>query len=210
MKKFSSLFENNNPIKNLIIVDVQQEFNKFFPTNYIENINKYCENFENVYQIWDGHKYDPNLKTNIVIENPTWTFPNQKEDFRKVYGTTASEDVKELCRTANKMLTSPKEREKYGYITIKEGSRLNVDDDFNLLKADDKADRFLVKISNKHNWFYVNEKIAEFLLKFNESAVILGGADYECLTDLIVTIKSFAITLQRKEDLIYSAQTKPI
>ena len=46
----------------------------------------------------------------------------EEDNFRKVYGTSASEDVKDLCRLANKILTSPKEREPDYYDRIFSGS----------------------------------------------------------------------------------------
>jgi hypothetical protein len=48
------IYENFNS-STLIIVDVQHSFKKFFTDNYITALNKYCQSFKDVYQIWDNH-----------------------------------------------------------------------------------------------------------------------------------------------------------
>jgi hypothetical protein len=205
MEKFTSIFESKGG-DTLVICDVQKEFTKFQPKGYVEAVNEYSKNFKNVYQIWDGHKYENG--NNIIINGPSWKFKNEKENFRKVYGTTASEDVKDLCRLANKVLTSPKEREKYGYITIKEGSRLNVGGDFKLLKKDENGDNHLVKISNRHNWFYVPKNLSEFLKNLNSKTILIGGAGGECLEDVFTAMRSYDIDVSLNKKYVYSAKTK--
>ena len=53
--KYIKLFETFNTDRILIIVDVQKSFKKFFNDNYLSELNRYCNDFTKVYQIWDNH-----------------------------------------------------------------------------------------------------------------------------------------------------------
>jgi len=64
-------------MKVLVIVDVQKEFDKFIQGDLVDSLYEYCENFKEVYQIWDTHK------TKI---SPTYKFPNQVDSIKKLYG----------------------------------------------------------------------------------------------------------------------------
>ena len=48
-------FENFEYKEILIIVDVQKSFRKFFSEMYLNELKKYCQQFKEVYQIWDNH-----------------------------------------------------------------------------------------------------------------------------------------------------------
>lgn len=206
MNKFTSFINENEKVKILVIVDVQKEFSKHQPKGFVNAVNDYAKNFTKVYQIWDGHKWDG--EKNIIINGPSWKFNNEIANYRKIYGTTASEEIKDLCRTANKMLTSPKEREKYGYVTIKEGTKLNVGDNFNLLKSNEKGNNFLVKISNRHNWFYVPKNLSDFFNNIKERTIVVGGSENECLEDVYTAMISFNIPANINKKYTYSAKTR--
>jgi hypothetical protein len=47
--------EFNNYKHDLFIVDVQKSFKKFFTDTYLAKLNEHCNQFTNVYQIWDNH-----------------------------------------------------------------------------------------------------------------------------------------------------------
>lgn len=64
-------------MKVLVIVDVQKDFNKFIQGDLISELEKYCNNFDQVYQVWDAHK-------NSV--SPTYKFPKQVGAVKKLFG----------------------------------------------------------------------------------------------------------------------------
>jgi len=66
-----SIRENTKYCNHLIIVDVQKSFRKFFTEMYINLLQKHCENFENVYVIWDNHHEGKNVdKDYLFHESP--------------------------------------------------------------------------------------------------------------------------------------------
>ncbi|MCB1712859.1 MAG: hypothetical protein KDH96_10380 [Candidatus Riesia sp.] len=74
----------------LVIVDVQDVFDKFIPDGLEEKIASYCKEFDKVYQIWDSNK----------TNKRTYDFPNQVRIVRKNYGTKFSND---LVKITNKL-----------------------------------------------------------------------------------------------------------
>jgi len=197
MKKFSLYLKESNEILGniLIIVDVQEQFSKFMykptPEKYVNAIKNYAKNFKEVYQIWDGHNYvDGKIQK---INNPSYNF-GEKMNFRKVYGTSASEKVKKLGeQTLN-----------YKPDT-KEGDLFKVNDDF---KLDEQGESYIVRIENNHKWFYINKELANFFKTLKgKNVVIVGGADGECLHDIEVAMKSFGINQTPNQKYIYSSKT---
>jgi len=78
--------------KVLVIVDVQKEFDKFIQGDLVDSLYEYCENFKEVYQIWDTHK-------NKI--SPTYKFPNQIDSIKKMYGKNHfSDKIKEFIKEA--------------------------------------------------------------------------------------------------------------
>ena len=82
--QYLKLFENfNNDV--LIIVDVQKSFRKFFTEMYLNELKKYCDNFSEVYQLWDNHVDGKNVdkdylfdeNPDIPVHNDLYNFPNQ-------------------------------------------------------------------------------------------------------------------------------------
>ena len=84
IKKFEN-YNNQNSV--LIVVDVQKSFRKYFNEKYLNELNKYCKNFNTVYQIWDNHIDGKNIDKDylydndpdVPIHNDLYYFPNQKD-----------------------------------------------------------------------------------------------------------------------------------
>jgi hypothetical protein len=74
--------------KTLVIVDVQLEFDKYIQHNLVEELTKYTEEFDNIYQIWDTHNN---------ASEPTYDFPKQIDAIPKKFGKKHFNDnVKEF------------------------------------------------------------------------------------------------------------------
>jgi hypothetical protein len=90
--KYIKTYENHNNTT-LIIVDVQKSFKKFFTEMYLNELKKYCQNFQNVYQIFDNHVDGKNVdkdylyddEPEIPIHDDLYHFPNQKDIIEKRY-----------------------------------------------------------------------------------------------------------------------------
>ena len=75
----------------LVIVDVQKQFNKFIQHDLVEEISKYAESFDKVYQIWDTHN----------ATGPSESFPNEVDTIPKKFGKNHfSKKVKEFIKRA--------------------------------------------------------------------------------------------------------------
>lgn len=89
--KYIKTFESYGS-ETLIIVDVQKSFKKFFSEMYLNELNKYCNNFQNVYQLWDNHVDGKNVDKDylydetpeIPIHDDLYHFPNQKDLIEKL------------------------------------------------------------------------------------------------------------------------------
>ena len=98
--KYLKTFESHNNKDILIIVDVQKSFSKFFTTNYVSELKKYCNKFNRVYQIWDNHHLGQNVDKDylydedpeIPVHNDLYHFPNQKELIEKRYNYDVNAD----------------------------------------------------------------------------------------------------------------------
>lgn len=71
-------------MKVLVIVDVQKEFSKFIQHDLVKELEKYCQKFDKVYQIWDAHK-------NKV--GTTYKFPKQVKSVKKLFGINHFNDI---------------------------------------------------------------------------------------------------------------------
>ena len=197
-------FENYNIESTLIIVDVQEYFKKFFNDAYIAKLNTYCKLFTNVYQIWDNHVdgktpdkdylYDNNPE--IPINNKLYRFPNQKHLIEKRYNYDVDSDF------FRKIL----DKKTYKEISDKESNN-------QLVKGQvykTKEDTIIVFIGNNHNWFHVPVKLYQIFLKLKgQQVTIVGGADSECLEDIVIAGESLGVTVKRDYRYIYSASHKP-
>lgn len=166
----------------LVIVDVQKEFAEFQPKNFVKNIFNYSKDFPiqndgGVYQIWDANK----------ATNYSYNFPNTIKIIKKNYGFNFDKNIKDITERLSKK-----------YQNIKEGQKFK-------LKS---KNTYLVRVHNNHNWFYVNEDLYNLYLKLKgKTAIIVGGADNECVEDVYISMKSFGINPIYNHDYIYSAET---
>lgn len=178
MKKFSNLVKENKAIKSdiLIIVDVQKEFEKFIPEGFVEKLFEHCLNFKEVYQIWDINKTD----------EVSYTFPNQIASYKKRYGISFSDKLKNI---GNEILKK--------FPNIKEGEILKFKD----------SKSVVVRVKNNHKWFYVNEDLVDFFKKLKGKEVeLVGGAENECLQDVFEALESFGVKPYYNYKFIYSAK----
>ena len=199
IKTFESYKEDT-----LIIVDVQKSFKKFFSEIYLNELKKYCNNFNNVYQIFDNHVDGKNVdKDYLYQENPKipihkdlYHFPNQKDLIEKRYNYDVDADF------YKKIL----DKDVYDEISKKE-------EDKSLKKGDifkTKEGTFIVYIGNNHNWHHLSKKLYNLLLSLKGKEVtIVGGADSECLEDIYTAATSLGVKIKRNYKYIYTA-TGPV
>lgn len=190
---------NHNGI--LLIVDVQSNFKKYFPTNphgYLKKLDKYCEEFPSgstelggVYQIWDSNRGS----------KPTYIFKNQKEFVEKKFG---------IKKYYSKYNGGFKEWIHYIFDENTLNKFFAKKDKFqkgDLFKVKDKNE-YLVFIGNNHKWFYINEELVNLFKKLRgKKVIIVGGADDECLEDVYIAAKSFNINPIYNHQYIYSVKT---
>lgn len=202
--KFLKTFEGYN-LDTLIVVDVQKSFKKFFSEAYLSELKKYCENFNNVYQVWDNHvdgkivdkDYLYEEDPEIPIHKDLYHFPNQKELIEKRYNYDVDANF------YKKIL----DKDVYKEISEKEDKKL-------LKKGDifpTKEGTIITFINNNHVWFHCPIKLYELLegLKGREVEIV-GGADSECLEDIVTTAESLGVKIKRNYKYIYTANSCPI
>jgi hypothetical protein len=201
IKKFESFHSDSI----LIIVDVQKSFKKFFSEMYLNELNKYCKHFNIVYQIFDNHVDGKNVDKDylydkdpeIPIHDDLYQFPNQKDLIEKRYNYDVDADF------YKKILS----KEVYQEISDKE--------DRNDLKKGDvfptKEGTIITFINNNHVWFHCPIKLYELLQSLKGREVtIVGGADSECLEDVVTTAESLGVKIKRDYKYIYTASSCPI
>jgi hypothetical protein len=196
-------FNKGNGI--LIIVDVQKSFKKFFTDNYLTALNKYCNKFKDVYQIWDNHidgknvdkdyLYDEN--PDIPVHNDLYSFPNQRDMIEKRYNYDVDADFYKKILD-EKVYNDIKQKEK--------NHLLNRGDFFKTTE-----DTYLIYIGNNHKWYHLPKKLQELFtdLKGRE-VVMVGGSDQECYLDVETAAKTFGVKIRRDNNYIYSATYCPI
>ena len=178
MKKFTKYL--NEKIKSekidiLVIVDVQEEFSKFIPKNFVINLIEYSKKFSTVIQIWDSND----------ATKPSYKFANQKGIYIKKFGTKFSEELIDTVAKLDKK-----------YPNAKEGDIFEFDD----------VDSYVVRIANKHRWFYVPSKMATLFKSLKgKKVIVVGGANNECIKDVYEAMESFGIKVQYNYAYIYSA-----
>jgi hypothetical protein len=169
----------------LIIVDIQESFSKCFTDSYLKAVKNYCEKFDSVYQVWDSNHQD----------KPSYKFPNEILCVEKQYGFDTYDMTYQNYFT----------EEVTDYFVDKEqNGELEIGDYFPTIWKD-----MLVYVGSQHEWFLCNSKLADMfrLIKTNNKDVyIIGGADDECLEDIIIAASVFDVRLIRNEEYIYSAK----
>lgn len=202
--KFIKTFESYGK-ETLIIVDVQKSFKKFFSEMYLNELKKYCQNFNEVYQLWDNHvdgksvdkDYLYDHSPEIPVHDDLYHFPNQVDLIEKRYNYDVDADF------YKKIL----DEDIYNEISEKEDKK-------ELKKGDvfpTKERTIITYIGNKHVWFHCPVKLYKLLLSLKEKEVtIVGGADSECLEDVVTTAKTLGVNIKRDHKFIYSANHCPI
>ena len=185
----------------LLIVDVQSNFKKFFPTDsggYLNKLDKYCMEFpsgktdlKGVYQIWDSNRGS----------KPTYIFKNQRDLIEKKFGVKKFySKYKGGFNEWIYYIFDDKTLDKFS-------AKKNKFAEGDAFKIKNKNE-FLIYIGNNHKWFYVNEELVDLFQKLRGKKVILvGGADQECLTDIYTALKSFNVTPVYNHQYIYSVET---
>lgn len=192
-----SLIDHDNI---LLIIDVQSNFKKYFPTDpngYLKKLDKYCEEFpigkngEGVYQIWDSNS---NSK-------PTYKFKNQVDLIEKKFGI--KKFYKKHKGGFKEWIYNIFDEDTLNRFIAK-NNKFNKGDAFKLKNGKE----FLIYIGNNHKWFYVNEELVDLFQKLrNKKIIICGGAESECLEDVYVALQSFNVTPVKNHQYIYSADT---
>ena len=168
--------EDNNGI--LVVCDVQKEFSKFIPSNFVDELFKYAKKFPTVYQLYDTH-----IKKGENKLQDLYNFPNLKGSYAKKYGIDFSKDLKNITNE----LQYAKEGDKFKVVG---------------------TDAYIVKVDNNHKFFYIPEKISELFKSLSSKSIILcGGADSECLEDCYQAMLSYGINVTINKKYIYSAKT---
>ena len=198
--KYLKLFENFEKNSTLLVVDVQKSFKKFFNEMYLNELKKYCNNFSEVYQLWDNHVHGKNPdkdylydhNPDIPVNDDLYTFPNQKDLIEKRYRYDV--DVEFFKEKMSKDQ----------YIKLKsleDSKKLKIGDNFKT-----NSGIILIFIGNNHNWFECPVKLYNLLSGLSGKEVtIVGGADSECLQDIFVTAESLGVNIKRDWKYIYSA-----
>jgi hypothetical protein len=197
-------FENyNNQI--LLITDVQKSFRNFFTENYLNELMKYCKNFEKVYQIWDNHIDGKNIDKDylykeypeIPIHEDLYSFPNQTDIIEKRYNYKVDSNF------YKKIL----DEETFNKINdLEKSNKLKKGDFFNT-----KEGTIITFIGNNHKWFHCPKKLFNILKSVNKLPVtIVGGSDSECLDDIYTTAEALGVNISRNYKYIWSANHCPI
>ena len=175
-KKYENkLYEDINNI--LVIVDVQKEFKKFIPKNFVQKLTEYAKHFSTVYQIWDSN----NAKT------PSYSFPNEVDTIIKKYGTSFSLDLKIITKDITDQ-----------YPNASEGDRF---------KLKDTKTYIVRVNNNHKWFYVNKELSELFEKLKGKNIILVGGGDSECLKDVFIAMKSFGVNVQYNYKFIYSAKT---
>lgn len=186
--------------ENLLIVDVQKSFRKFFSEMFINKINKYALNFQNVYQIFDNHVdgkdtdksylYDSNPK--VPVNGDLYKFNNQKDIIEKRYNYDVDADF------YKKII------DKKVYNEIK-----NMENNKSLKRGKcfpTKNGTLLVYTANNHKFFHVPKKLITLFNKLKgKQLTIVGGSLDECLLDILTAAESFGVIAKVDYRYVYSA-----
>lgn len=198
--KYLKIFEEYKE-RILIIVDVQKSFSEYFTENYLKELDKYCLSFNKVYQVFDNHHEGKNVDKDFLYDDDhndinyedLYNFNNQVDTIEKRYTYNVNVDF-------FKNILS---EETYEKIKNKE---LKIGDNFRTLN-----NTVIVYIGNNHKWFHCPAKLFNLFEKVSsEEIIIVGGAENECILDIVITAKSLGLTIKENKKYIYSAKNCPI
>jgi hypothetical protein len=172
---------------------------------YIHKLKEYCNQFSNVYQIWDNHHHGKNVDKDylydkdpeIPIDKDLYHFPNQKELIEKRYNYDVDADFYKRIL----------DKEVYNDIKQKEDNKTIKKGD--LFKT--KEGTAIVYIGNNHKWMHLPIKLYNLFLELKGKEItIVGGSDSECLEDIYISGISMGVKMKRDHKYIYSANHCPI
>lgn len=189
----------------LVIVDVQKSFRRFFSEMYLNELKKYCKNFQKVYQIFDNHvdgkKVDKDYlyddTPEIHIHDDLYHFPNQKDLIEKRYNYDVDANFyKKILDERVYQEISDKE----------EQGQLKKGDIFPT-----KEGTYIVYVGNNHKWHHLSKRLYELLCSLKgKNVTIVGGADGECLEDIYTAAVSIGVKIKRDWKFIYTSTSCPI
>ena len=203
--KYIKLFEELISKKILIIVDIQRSFSRFFTKEYLAEVNRYCKQFDSVYQIFDNHHEGKNVDKDFLYDdepdienkNDLYKFNNQVDLIEKRYNYDVDVDY------YKKILSE----ETYKNIKSKEqNNQIKTGDYFQTNEG-----TIIVYIGNNHGYFHMPIKLYDLFKDIKgQHVVIIGGAKNECITDIMVSAKALGLTIMKNDKYIYSATFCPI
>lgn len=202
--RYIKRFENYSS-KILIVVDVQKSFKKYFTDKYLKELNKYCDKFNEVYQIWDNHSEGTNVdkdylydsNPNVELNDDLYVFPNQIDLIEKRYRYDVDVDFYRKILD-EKTFKDMKYKEDNGL--LKRGDIFNTN-----------QGNILVYIGNNHVWFDCPKKLYNLFSKLKgKDVIIVGGSKDECLLDVEACAIAIGVNLKKDNRFIYSASNCPI
>lgn len=201
-----SFLENVTQNEILFIVDVQKSYAEFFTDNYVKQLQNYCKTYSRVYQIWDNHidgdvsnnNYATNPNPKIPIDFDLYKMPNTKTYIEKRYFYL--EDVKLLDffndRISDEVKEELEKKESFvkgDFFKTKEGTTV-------------------IFVDNNHVWFEIPiklERIVNDIVDLNQTVTLVGGADGECLLDIITAFEHLGLKYSLDHSYIYGATHCP-
>lgn len=183
--------EKQKPVKpvnaDLLIVDVQSAFDKFFDDKFIEQLFDNCRRYTRVYQVWDSTKQ----------KQATYDFPNQVRSVSKRFGfkfdTAEAED----------------------YLMPDVAEQLHEDIKGNKLVPGrtymDKHGWAIVYVGNAHKWFYCPPELVHVLrtlAQHQREVTVVGGASGECLEDVYQACRGFGVKATVDKAYTFSAKDR--
>jgi hypothetical protein len=206
--RYLKLFEDFENVQDdkkvLFIIDVQESFRSFFNELYLSELKKYCEEFDEVYQIFDNHVHGSDVDKDYLyddepdspISDDVYTFPKQVKLIEKRYNYDVDVDF------YKKILN----RETYDLMKEKEKN--------NEFKRGDlfytKKDTVLVYIGNNHRWYHCPKLLHNIFKRFKDKEIkMVGGSDQECFLDVEVAALALGVKVIRDARFIWSASNCP-
>jgi hypothetical protein len=169
----------------------------------LAQLNEYCNDFDKVYQIFDNHHEGKNPDKDFLydetpdIENKDdlYKFQNQVDLIEKRYNYDVDADF-------YKNILS---EETYKNIKSK-GTNIQRGEYFETTEG-----TIIVYIGNNHQWFHCPIKLYELFKSIKgEEIVIVGGAENECILDVMIAAKALGLKILKNDKFIYSASSCPI
>jgi hypothetical protein len=166
----------------MVIVDVQDSFKKYFGDKYVEALDEFCTDYKRVFQIWDNHD----------AKKPDYAFPNQCGAYEKRYGGEL--DINDV----ENFFPEPM----WDTVKNKLDNIPNVGDMFETLHGD-----VWVYIDSNHKWFLCSKELFSLFNGFKKQQrkiVLVGGAINECLQDIYVTMTYLGVSVSLEQQYLYS------